>query len=74
MFMYVPHRRIYQDVEATVGLVLGGVVVGCTGAGHHTNTKHRWFVLKGGKIFWFKSDIVTPVWLLYALGCVVVRR
>lgn len=21
----------------------------------------RWFVLKGGKIFWFKSDIVTPV-------------
>lgn len=21
----------------------------------------RWFVLKQGKIFWFKSDIVTPV-------------
>lgn len=22
---------------------------------------HRWFVLKQGKIFWFKSDIITPV-------------
>ena len=21
---------------------------------------HRWFVLKQGKIFWFKSDIVNP--------------
>lgn len=24
-------------------------------------TSPRWFVLKQGKIFWFKSDIVTPV-------------
>ena len=22
---------------------------------------HRWFVLKQGKIFWFKSDLVRPV-------------
>jgi hypothetical protein len=21
---------------------------------------HRWFVMKQGKIFWFKSDVVTP--------------
>jgi hypothetical protein len=21
----------------------------------------RWFVLKQGKIYWFKSDVVTPV-------------
>ena len=21
----------------------------------------RWFILKQGKIFWFKSDVVTPV-------------
>ncbi|KAK9811317.1 hypothetical protein WJX72_001679 [[Myrmecia] bisecta] len=25
-----------------------------------TNWRRRWFVLKEGKIFWFKSDIVTP--------------
>ena len=23
--------------------------------------RRRWFVLKQGKIFWFKSDIITPV-------------
>lgn len=53
------HRRVYQDLEAKVR-----VGVGFT----HTHilavaspSAHRWFVLKGGKIFWFKSDIVTPV-------------
>jgi hypothetical protein len=29
--------------------------------GDHIKTwRRRWFVLKQGKIFWFKSDVVTP--------------
>ena len=27
----------------------------------------RWFILKQGKIFWFKSDVVTPV--RFCAGC-----
>lgn len=27
----------------------------------------RWFVLKQGKIFWFKSDVVTPVMIAAVL-------
>jgi hypothetical protein len=27
----------------------------------HRRLPCRWFVLKQGKIFWFKSDVVTPV-------------
>ncbi len=31
-------------------------------AGEYIKTwRRRWFVLKQGKIFWFKSDIITPV-------------
>ena len=31
-------------------------------AGEYIKTwRRRWFVLKQGKIFWFKSDIVDPV-------------
>ena len=34
----------------------------CRLAGEYIKTwRRRWFVLKQGKIFWFKSDIITPV-------------
>ena len=29
----------------------------------------RWFILKQGKIFWFKSDVVTPVGVCKSAGC-----
>lgn len=31
------------------------------------DTRCRWFVLKHGKIFWFKSDVVRPVSLAWSV-------
>lgn len=33
-----------------------------------------WFILKQGKIFWFKSDQVTPVSVLFVCVCVESER
>lgn len=35
---------------------------------------YSWFILKQGKIFWFKSDQVTPVSVLFVCVCVESER
>jgi hypothetical protein len=40
---------VWHNLSAAISCV--GVTVCCC----------RWFVLKQGKIYWFKSDVVTPV-------------
>jgi hypothetical protein len=51
------NRRVYKNVEAEVTCM----------AARYLPTQAinacpcRWFILKQDKIFWFKSDVVTPV-------------
>ena len=53
------HRRVHQNVEAEVRYLDARyphqVIDACF---------RRWFILKQDKIFWFKSDVVTPVSLV----------
>jgi hypothetical protein len=42
--------------------VPGKTVCRAVAAGEYIKTwRRRWFVLKQGRIFWFKADVVTPV-------------
>lgn len=64
------YRRVHQDLAPKVfqQAFCSGSAADLQLAVPDMRSPCRWFVLKQGKIFWFKSDIVSPVRTVFCCG------